>query len=356
MNHKTSLLLMPLLAMALLISACTPQEATTPAVVEVIEPTDLPPLTTSLEAPVITSENASRLTQVDAMDSEPSVRLVWMQDSENLWVIEYQYARPMNVLTLGEGPVAGVNEGGRVLDASPDGSRWAYDPDGTSSVILIDPNDTDTDITIYPNQSVGDGRFTPDGKYLLTYSLDKWQATLWDAFSGEKVEEYEGFETAAPIYAVFPGADGKTLIWLARGTLQLQDMASGLMGSTFSHEDFITAFALSPDGTMLVTAAAGTIQGAFTPAVYWWNAGSGEKLVELGLTDPISALAFSPDGGLLAVASGTAVILLDDNQHVLATIPAHSDAVNALAFSPDGRTLLSAGSEGMIKVWQVSGG
>lgn len=356
MNHKIPLLVIPLLAMALLISACAPQEAATPAVVEVVEPTDLPPVAISLEAPVITPENASRLAEADVMDSEPATRLVWMQDSENFWVIENQFARPMNVLTLEKGPVAGVNEGGRVLDASPDGSRWAYDPDGTSSVILIDPNDTDIDITIYPNQTIGDGRFTPDGKYLLTYSMDQWQVTLWDAFSGEKVEDFEGFETAAPIYAVFPGSDGKTLIWLARGTLQLQEMESGQMGGTFSHEDFITAFALSPAGDILATAAAGTINGNFTPAVYWWDAVSGEKMAELGLTDPISALAFSPGGGLLAVASGTAVVILDGDQHVVATIPAHADSVNALAFSPDGRTLLTAGSEGLVKIWQVPAG
>lgn len=353
MNHKIPLLIIPLLAMALLITTCAPQEATTPAIIEDAGPTDLPPVAISLEAPVITSENASRLVEVDAMESEPSVRLVWMKDSVGFWVIEFQFARPVNMLTLEKGPVAGVNEGGRVLDASPDGSRWAYDPDGTSSVILIDPNDTDIDITIYPNQSVGDGRFSPDGKYLLTYSMDQWQATLWDAFSGEKVADFEGFETAAPVYSVTPGADGQTLIWLARGTLQLQDIAGKEMGSTFSHEDFITAFALSPDGKVLATAAAGTINGNFTPAVYWWDAASAEKLAEMGFDFPIGSLSFSPHGDLLAVASGNFVTLVGRDFKIIATLRAHDEVTADVAFSPDGRTLLTAGSEGLVKIWQV---
>ena len=356
MNSKYWKMMTALLSVVLLVMSCSPQVATTLPVAATTEPTDAPEIETSLEVPLITSENASRLTEVDAVEAEPNIRLVWMKDSAGFWIIEYQFARPMNVLTLQGGPVAGVNEGGRVLDASPDGSRWAYDPDGTSSLILIDPANSDTDIIIRSMQIIGDGRFTPDGKYLLTYSMDQWQATLWDAFTGEKVEEFEGFETAAPIYAVTPGADGQTLIWHARGTLQLQDMESGQMGSTFSHEDFITAFVLSPDGSVVATAAAGTINGNFTPAVYWWNAASGDKLTEMNFEYPIDSLSFSPDGDLLAVASGNFVTLVSSNFKIVATLRAHDGVTGEIAFSPNGSILLTAGSEGQIKVWQVPGG
>ena len=352
MNKKILFMMIPIVSVALIALACTPQVATTLPVAATepteIQPTDLPP-----EVPVITRDNAAKLAMVNGIETEPYIRLVWMKDSVGFWIIEYQLARPMNVLTLKKGPVAGVNEGGRVLDASPDGSRWAYDPDGTSSLILIDPADSDTDIITRPMQTIGDGRFTPDGKYLLTYSMDQWQATLWDAFTGEKVEEFEGFETAAPIYAVTPGADGQTLIWHARGTLQLQDMESGQMGSTFSHEDFITAFVLSPDGSVVATAAAGTINGNFTPAVYWWDAASGDKLAEMNFEYPIDSLSFSPDGDLLAVASGNFVTLVSSNFKIVATLRAHDEVTGDVAFSPDGRTLLTAGSEGQLKVWQV---
>ena len=184
--------------------------------------------------------------------------------------------------------------------------------------------------------------------------MDAWQVTLWNTSDGKKMTTLEGFETAAPVYDAQSSADGRTLIWHARGTIQLQDIASGKMGHTFSHEDFVSAFALSTDGKILATAAAGTVDGNFTPLIYVWEAKNGSKLDSFVNSDPFTSLSFSPDGKLLASASGNKVIIWEVGSHnKAAEFEAHKDNISNLAFAPDGKTLLTSGSDNLVTLWQT---
>ncbi|HWE36439.1 MAG TPA: protein kinase [Isosphaeraceae bacterium] len=114
-----------------------------------------------------------------------------------------------------------------------------------------------------------------------------------------------------------------------------------------------TAMALSADGKTLalgdargnitlVVAATGTVRARLRPT-------DGET------EDRIDALAFAPDGNLLAVGGFERTRLwgLGPAPKPLVSLPGHRGRVSNLAFSPDGRRLATGGDEGAVAVWDL---
>jgi WD40 repeat protein len=79
----------------------------------------------------------------------------------------------------------------------------------------------------------------------------------------------------------------------------------------------------------------------------------------------VGSLTFSPDGGLLAAGFGHATLYnASDREHVVkvwqvssgqevCTLPGHRNTVPALAFTPDGKLLATASHDGTVKLWEV---
>jgi len=70
---------------------------------------------------------------------------------------------------------------------------------------------------------------------------------------------------------------------------------------------------------------------------------------------PVTSLALSSDGALLASASLDRTVKLWDTlgRRELATLAGHTGAVNAVALSPDGKSLASGGAGNQIFLWDV---
>jgi WD40 repeat protein len=118
------------------------------------------------------------------------------------------------------------------------------------------------------------------------------------------------------------------------------------------HTNGIAAVAFSPDGQLIATASAdGTAK--------IWNTLTGKLLHTLqGHTSWIPAVAFSPDGQLIATASadGTAKIWNTLTGKLLHTLKGHTGHVYSVAFSPDGQLVVTASRDNTAKLWNAQKG
>lgn len=116
------------------------------------------------------------------------------------------------------------------------------------------------------------------------------------------------------------------------------------------------AVAFSPDGKLL--AAAGGLP-ARSGEVKIWDVEKRAPLHTItGHADCIYAVEFAPDGKRIATASYDKLIKLWDVESgkEIRTLKDHIDAVNALAFTPDGKRLVSASADRGVKIWDVASG
>jgi WD40 repeat protein len=111
----------------------------------------------------------------------------------------------------------------------------------------------------------------------------------------------------------------------------------------------------SPDGHWLAVASAG-----ISRSLDLWDVESGSRrAVPVAPPGVIAALAFTPDGALLASAglSEHHVRLWDiEGRRVLRSFFGHTCQVNSVAFSPDGTLLVSAANDGTLVIWKVETG
>ncbi len=158
------------------------------------------------------------------------------------------------------------------------------------------------------------------------------------------------------IFSLAGSPDGK---WIAAGgfkEVRLIDAARKTSATLSGHAETVRAVAFSPDGKLL--AAAGGLPGR-SGEVRIWNVESREPATTIkGHDDAIYAVAFSPDGKLVATSSYDKLVKLWDatTGAEVRTLKDHIDAVYALAFTPDGSRLISGSADRTLKVWDPSTG
>jgi len=128
------------------------------------------------------------------------------------------------------------------------------------------------------------------------------------------------------------------------------------------HEGAAIALAFSPDGRLLTAGTKSTPRNWWKGRLMVWEVGSYKERLNLPQEHWVNAVAFSPDGKLLAVALGRYNDTGNRNYEGYRTVPGevriydvatwklkvtleHAYGVFALAFSPDGKLLASAGGE-----------
>lgn len=153
-------------------------------------------------------------------------------------------------------------------------------------------------------------------------------------------------------------------------TIRAYQAESGTAMDTFrGHTGPVVAVSYTPHGSLVSAAADGSVK-VWQLYGEWTLAGqlgpSEEAPLDVSdspLTDRVVALAFHPDGKLLATGGGEPsrsgelqLWDLETGKLVRNFEDAHSDTVFGVTFSPDGKYLASSGADKFVKVFEVDTG
>jgi WD40 repeat protein len=176
------------------------------------------------------------------------------------------------------------------------------------------------------------------------------------------VERLESLREAPVISALALDPTGRRLAAVGDDhSLRLWDVDGASPNRRWiAHEDWPRAVVFRPDGRMIATAG-------HDRRVRFWVLTTSEE-TEPGRPEPaatvtpdptqaILALAYSPDGRLLAAGgSGGKVFVLDgETGRTIRELDAPGADVRTLDFSPGGDALAAAGRGGRIRVWDAEG-
>ena len=218
-------------------------------------------------------------------------------------------------------------------------------------------------------RGVADVAFSPDGKLLA--SLGVWyegSLRLWDVASGKELARYEtdgcssglAFSPDGRTLAASRNFQGSVRVWRVVGPDGVV-AAGGQPIREFRLHDrglrFTTAF--SPAGKTLASADDPDATDGPVPLRLWdWT--TGKEIGPLGgpKGEVIAALAFSPDGALLASAEREGTDWFIRLQDVASgkEVRRWKAAGGALVYSPDGKTLAENTSPSTIRLWEVATG
>ncbi len=123
-----------------------------------------------------------------------------------------------------------------------------------------------------------------------------------------------------------------------------------IVQSLKDHSVVTTSVAYSPDGLLIATAT-----GSY---VHIFDSQTNSLLRTLsGHTGEVLSIAFSPDSQTIASGSEDLTVKLWEvsSGSLKTTLSGHNGDVEAVAFSPNGNTLASGSGDGTIKLWQVTG-
>ena len=204
-----------------------------------------------------------------------------------------------------------------------------------------------------------------DGKVLAVASRG---LQLWSTATAQRIgDPLPAADAAGPVavspdgtLAVAIGTDGKARLWDVAAQRETGTAVTVGPGAGQG------ALAFSPDGKTFATVGANGTAALWSVATQhrigvpmtWGGSVAGGPIASGTVAGgPVAAVAFSPDGAMLATAGADGSIRLWDvatQQEVGTPMTAGPEPVYALAFSPDGAMLATAGADGSARLWDVA--
>jgi WD40 repeat protein len=251
----------------------------------------------------------------------------------------------------------GHGAGLQCIAASPNG-KWIATGSDDSTVRIWDRNTEKTVEVIETATFVYSVRFSPDSK-LLAIGDNNGQLYLWDVDARTMLKH----DVSGRLTDLAFDQKGSYLA-VVGWELYLLDLESRQKrASITSGSSQQGKIAISPANGLIVGTANSQAAGEEFKVPNAWSL-DGNELFEhkdlfsekMGHRTFIQAVAFSPDGNLLAATSQGAIRLWDMKQRkpVGNRWAGHTSSINQLMFSLDGKWLASASGDGTARVWEVA--
>ncbi len=201
----------------------------------------------------------------------------------------------------------------------------------------------------------GKVRFSPNGRWIATSFGDT--ATIWNAATGARVSEQQGFRTGGLGGTVFSflsfTRDGRRLITTSSsGNVSVWDVGTtGQLSSRSQAQLDGMVDALDERGERAI--GSGGTEGECL-----WELPSGRKLWQSSVRIQSWAAAFSPDGRWVAVGSLDGPVTVFDARtgRIAATLNGHTDFVLTVRWTRDSRRVISIALGDGTRIWDPCSG
>jgi WD40 repeat protein len=205
--------------------------------------------------------------------------------------------------------------------------------------------------TLHHPGAVFAGTFSPNGRLVATIGADRARHRVWvfDSRSGRLLHVLPRIGVTGATFS----PDGRLLAVASyHGTSLWRPQSGRSVRLLDDGGGKVNEAVFSPDGSLLATAGE-------DGAVRVWTVADGDRLYYFtGHTNPVLAVAWSPDGRFLADAS------LDRTAHIsevegvqvgerVATLGGHRAGLTSIAYSPDGHSLVTGSADGTARVWDA---